>query len=342
MMQRIFFPLIVITAGLLLSPAALFASDELEPIVRKDTLSASDRARIDTIVGQRVKRLEDAASDPRRRRDARDALIETSQVQNATPAGMEAYASACSSGLVSSLTSEDLGLSLDAVQILQKIDHPRTADALAAGLRSPHAAVRYRSAAVLKGLQKRLAGDAATCRGILGALGRAGAEETNELALRAIYEAINFKSAGTEFKANDEMAAALLDIFAGRLDSLSRVGRDEWKDISGFEAAAACFKDASESRRKELVKSLYLFLANDVDRYAAESTSSEYLPTLVSATRAAEQALSRMIRDGGADPINSTISSSMNPRRSDADKKAVRDSLAALKAALDRTPWPAP
>lgn len=340
MMQRILFPLIVVTAGMLLVPAISRASDELEPIVRKDALAASDRARIETIVAQRAKKLEDAADKPSSLRDARDFLIATATVDKATRSGLDAYAEACASALSPAITGDKLALGLESIQVLLKIDSVRTSDALAGGLRSPFAAVRFRAASGLKSLHKQLASDTSACRGILSALGRAGAEETDEFALRAIYEAINFKADVPAFKACDEIAAALNEVFRSRLDSLRSIGRDEWKDIPGFEAAAACFKESNDSHRRELVRNLYRFLENAAERYAAEGTTDQYVPTLVSTTESAERALSTMAREGGASEITSSLSTSMKSKRTDASRKAVRDALKSLKSALSKTPWP--
>lgn len=338
--RRIFHFFIALSAAMLLQPATSIARDDLEAIVRKDTLNNSDLATIETVVNQRVKRFNEASNNAKQRREARDALIATAKVSKASQAGLDAYAEACAGPLVGAVTSDKLQVGLEAVQILIELNNPRALDALCSALGSSHAAVRYRAAIGVRALHSRIAGDRGLARTALSALGNAGSSEENEHVLRAIYEAIDFKSGVAAFQFSDDSAAALLDVWQGRLAQLRRGSRDEWKDVSGFECAGRNFSDASNSHKAELVAALFEFLKIMAARYDSADSASDYIPTLRDAAKSLEQSLEQILRSASVDSPSNAVSGKMADKRTDSSQKAVQEGLEAWRAALNKSPWP--
>lgn len=336
----IFLILIAILIGSAVTPVAAQGRDELEAIVRKDKLTAGDRATIETVVNQRAKKLLDAAGKPKPLREARDVIIATSRVDKATAAGLEAYAGAVTQALTSSVGTDDLSLGLEITQILIALDHAQTSDALAAALSSPHSAIRYRAAVGIRSIHTKVVGDRSAARTVLSALARAGAGEAHELVIRAIYEAVDFKKTIPSAQIGDECASALCDIFAGRLGRLARGSRDEWIDASGFEAAGRCFSDALDSRKRVMVERLFGFLEFHVARYVDKDTTAEYVPTLVRTTQTLERVLRDILRTANANAPSSLAAAAMAPNRSESAAAAVRKALSEWKSALNKSPWP--
>jgi len=113
-------------------PCEALARDVLAAIVAQPKLNSRDKAKITSEVTQRARELVDAKSDDARRKEARDTLVGTSRVKNASPVGIAAYAAACSEQLGGLVTKAELEPALDAILVLVAIDHVNTTNALAA------------------------------------------------------------------------------------------------------------------------------------------------------------------------------------------------------------------
>ncbi|MBX3395092.1 MAG: hypothetical protein KF841_06955 [Phycisphaerae bacterium] len=332
--------LVAMVLALCAAPRASLAKDELDSIVKKDKLSDGDVATIDTVVEQRVRKLSDAAKNPKQLRDARDALIATATVKQATPAGLDAYAASCSKSLIGPVLSENLAVGLEATRVLTELSNARCIETLTSALRSPHAAVRYRAAIGIRDLHTKIAPNRAAARPTLSALGSAGALEENELVLRSIYEAIDFKKSASTFQFGDDSAAALSEIFTARLAALDRGSRDESKDTAGLEAAGRCFADANDAHKAEIVAALIAFLGKQVDRYCAADTAPEYVPSLQPVARTTEGSLKNALDSARVAAPDFPVSRNMAQKVTDAARKATRDGLEEWRSAVNKSPWP--
>lgn len=321
-------------------PSVSFARDELEAIVRKDKLSSADVATIETVVRDRAKKLSNASKNPKQLRDTRNALIATAKVSKASQAGLDAYALACSSELISTVTQDELQLGLEAVQVLVELNHANCAEALSAALRSTHPAVRYRAAIGIRALHARIKDNRAACRSALASLAGTGALEENDVVLRAIYQAIDFKASVPNFQNSDDAAGALIDVFAGRINQLARGSRDEWKDTVGFESAANCFADATAAHKADLVVQLARFLAEMVGRYQEPDTSPDYIPTLQSTTKTLESTLQKFLKSANLDAPSNPVSGKMATTRTESSKGAVQAGYTEWIEAFKKSPWP--
>ena len=112
-------------------PRAAIARDVLATILTQSKLDDRARAQITSEVTQRAKELLEAGSDTARRKDARDTLVGTSRVKNATKIGLGAYAAACAEQLGGLVTNAKLEPALDAILVLVALDHVNTTNALA-------------------------------------------------------------------------------------------------------------------------------------------------------------------------------------------------------------------
>lgn len=332
--------LLAIAVTLCAAPRASLAKDELESIVKKDKLSDGDVATIDTVIEQRVRKLAEAAKNPKALRDARDALIATATVKQATSAGLDAYAASCSKSLIGPVLSDSLAVGLEATRVLTELSNPRCVETLTSALRSPHAAVRYRAAVGIRDLHAKIASNRAAVRPTLSALGSAGALEENELVLRSIYEAIDFKKSAANFQFGDDSAAALSEIFTARLVALNRGSRDESKDTAGLEAAGRCFADANDAHKFEIVAALIAFLGRHADRYGATDTAPEYISSLQAVARTTEGSLKTALDFARVGAPDFPVSRNMTQKVTDATRKAVQDGLNEWREAANKSPWP--
>lgn len=339
---RILHPLVATFILLGLGSTVAEARDELEAIVRKDKLSASDRATIESEVNRRARRLEESAGKARQLREARDILTATAKVSKASADGLQTYAEAVTQKLSPLAATHDLALGLEVVEVLAILNHPATAEALAAALTSPNSAVRLRAAVAIRNMHSRLLTDRAACRMVLSALGRAGATEKNDVTLRGIYGAISFGDGAPSAQLDDEIAAALCEIFPRRSAMLQAGSGDEWADTPGFEAAGRVFANAADARKKQLVSYLLDFLERHVDRYASPDTAPEYIPTLAAATRALEQTLRTALQSANLSAPSTLASAKMSERRTDASRKAVQSALSDWREAFSKSPWAVP
>lgn len=324
------------------SPLAAGA-DPLAPIVEKTQLERADIATIETYVKQRVRRLVDAGKDADARGKAREAILETASHRKASQAGLTAYAEAVANEIVGTVLGTDVfETTLDAVLILNAIDNPGTATALAQSLHSRHAAVRYRAALGIKRQHAALAGDPSAVDSVLRALKIAGAKERDELVLRAIYEAVDFCSTVKDFNRAADVADALVEILGARISQLEGGSRDEWRDEAGIAAAAACYPKASAEQQKRLIVLVHRYQRVLADRYAARDIASEYLPTLRRLALACDRAINRMIQSSNAAPPSRGLVDAMKPRPSADAVKAVEAVVADYAAVLSKDPWKLP
>ena len=314
------------------------ARDVLEPIVKKPKLSDVDLAELRSEVAQRAKKLADTGEDAERRKAAVAELIATSKIKNASPAGLDAFALACGDELSSLVTHRQRGVARGAVRVLVVLDRVHTANALARALHSEHPEARFTAARGLHALHRAIAGQPATSRTVLRALGEAGAREKDELVLREIYRAINFCGDVPNMLQADESAKALLKVLTSRVDQLAGGSRDEWKDRLAYKAALDCFAKASPTQQRALLNGMAGFLSGLVDRYGDKGTSKAFLPTLRELVAEAEGALHKMMRAANLNAPADDILSVVKRKPSSKTRKQAKDALAELRKTLGPTP----
>ncbi len=320
--------------------SSAFAQDALANIIKKPDLDQRDRARIQAEVPQRVKRLEEAGDDERNRERARERIITTAKTEGASQAGLDAYAASVSSALEPLAKTTKSTLGLDVVNILIELNNPNTALALAASLESTLPEVRYRAARGIQRLHKPLAEDERFARSVLSALGDAGKKEDSDLALRMIYEAIDFQADVENFRLGRAQADALLEIFAARIENMQSGLIDLSIDITSIETAAKAYTDADPRQRTRLMNAVLMFLDAAVARYFDDDSSDEARPLIASRVQLIENAMHEMIRTSGGTPPREKIGETLGGS-GDIDTKrqsaiTARDALLQL---LRGDPW---
>jgi hypothetical protein len=327
-------------AALATAAAPARAQDRLADILKKPQLTRQDSATIEAEVSQRARKLADAtsASD---RQAAREKLVKTAQVPGASARGLSVYAEACAAELRGTLDADELNLALAGVLVLSELGQASTVDALALGLESKHAAVRLVATRALAKLQPKLRGDAALVARVLGAAGRAGAKETDEHVLRAIYELLALLAAVNDGAVPDETAKALNQVLEQRTRRLASGGRDEARDEPAFEIATACYAKASPPEQAGLAANVYSHMTHCVDRYFEEDTAPEYLPTLNGLIQRAEKTLSSMAASAGQKPPIKRVSDAIKGAGAGRSKQeaAARAALEGWSNLLRGEPW---
>lgn len=331
-----FTALVLAVAG---APAS--AQDSLESIIKSPTLSRAQRATMEAEISVRVKRLADAGANDARRADARERILRTAQIKGASPAGLDAYAEICASELVPLLTNPLYEMAQDATLLLTDLNNPNTVRAFAVALESKYAAVRLIAARGIQTLHKKLADRQSDCEDALTALGKAGAAERNEHALRVIYQAINFPADVPNFKYKDSCAAALNAIFDARIQQLHGGSHDEQRDAEGLTAAAACYAGASPDQKARLMGHLVDFLQLSIDRYFDPDTGEESLPLLADAVDRIETVIYGMMKQSNVTPPSSRMAGKLKSKVSDRKKleTEIQASLKELHSQLEKEPW---
>ncbi len=336
--QWLFRVVALLAMAVLASP--VWAQDRLASIITKDKLSREDQALIAAEVPERVKAFVKAAGSAKSRARERDKIIKTARTPNATKAGLDAYVGACGEEIGPLAGSGDLATALDAVKILIDLDNANASAALTQGLGSKHAAVRFRAARGLQLLHPRLKGESRKCREALQSLGRAGAAEQNEVVLNQIYLAINFSAAIPDFAEATASAKALNDIFESRIARLARGGRNEIVDEPGFDAVAACYASASERSQSDLAQNMAFLLSHSVERYFAEDTNEDYLPTLARLIKKGDDAVRDMIRVENKKAPDRKLGDEIASKVAMPQKRpVVEETLAELITLLRGEPW---
>jgi len=321
------------------APAPSLAQDRLDPIAKKAKLGSRDRAEIAAEVADRAGRLAQVGTDPDLRSRARDRLIATARIKGATKEFLDVYSEACATELEPLTTREAFETGFDAVWVLVDLDHPRTAGALAAALKSAQAPTRLRAARGLQMLQKRIAADDKTCQVVCRALGEAGADEREETVLRVIYEAIDFGAEVKGGKLAEECARALNSILAGRVRRLKAGDRNETVDQPAVALAVRCFAGASEAQQKQLLANLTALLSHAVDRYFAADTAEGYLAALADVVKKTEAAIHDLMKASKGKPPNDTVAAAIGKSKNPKNEQPARTALKDLKTALQGDPW---
>jgi len=315
------------------------AQDAIEALLRQPSISAQDRAKIETEVTQRVDRLQRAGDDESRRASARARLHDAIQSGRASPDGAAIYAAVVASRLGPIVDGEAFLPALDAAIVLARIPHPSITPALISALGSPHPAVRLKAARAIQPLRPQIARNAGLTADVLRALGRAGANETNELVLREVYRALDFPGAVNDFADAQACADALIQILESRAGRLEAGSRDASFDRTGVPVAAACYSGADAGSQARLVDLVHRLLAMAADRYFADDTAPEYRPTLEAHIRDAEAALFSMMQASNVAPPTQRVSAQLAGDITDAKKQAAQAALAEIGTRLAGDPW---
>ena len=321
-------------------PGTAHAQDALENIIKSKDISRTQAATMEAEVALRFRRLTGAKSTDSRA-EARDRITKTAQIPGASPAGLATYAKTCANEAAGLVSSESLDRATDGVMVLSDLDHPDTSDTLADALKSPHAAVRLMAARVIVKLHDKLKDDASRCRSLLSALGRAGAAEQDGIALRVIYQAIDFKANVSSFKSSAESADALATVLAARISQLESGGRDETNEEIAIDAAVRCYSDASKSTQSKLISLMSRLLGVGVERFFAADTASDYLPTLDRFLGRVDDAIRKMAEASSSNSLKDCPKLRLSPR-SAGSKKHQEDALKVLdciSAAIAGDPW---
>ncbi len=338
--RQLFPSAIVIFAAAAIGPSTALAQDRLASIITKQKLTRQDIAQIEAEVPERARKLADAASNERERTRARERLLSTARTQGATKAALDVYAEVCSKELESAAASQNFTVGFDAVGVLIELDHPNASGALAKGLTSPHAAVRYRAARGLRLLQSKFKDDESKCRTIIRALAAAGATERDPAVLGMIYQAINFYPDVPDFKFGDESARALNVLLEGRLKRLREGGLDESLDLPAFDLAVACHAAAAEPERIRLAQHLAPFLSHAVLRYLDGHASEEQSAYLSTVVKRMEESMHALIKSSKKSVPKTSLASELASKSAPERKRqAVRAALDELSNILKGEPW---
>ena len=319
------------------------AQDRLDAIMKKEKLTQQDKATLKAEVAQRCNRLLEPDTSPELRADQREKLVRSAKIDGASPAGLEAYAEYCAEELIGTVAGENYALALAAIMTLVDLDHAKCMEAYVAALASEHAAVRYLGAKGIKDVQVRVKDDRGACSTALGALGRAGATEKDELVLRMVYEAIDFPKVAKDFKFGGECAAALSAVFAGRLAKLEAGSRDELKDGPGIAYATTIYKQASPEQQAELIGLIERLMESAVNRYFESDTAKEFRPRLAGLINQEEQAIHAMIEASGKKPPGKKVEEALKGgSASDNQKAEAKAAMDDLRKVLAGEPWKLP
>lgn len=343
-MRSTYFGILAATVIVVACPSVARAADKLDALIKKESLTSEDKARIDQEVQERAGRLQSAADDsPGDRAKARESLIETAQTRGATEAALSYYAERNTRHLMQAIVGESRPAAEDAALVLRSLKHPATVPALIAGLKTPHEAVRYHCAVGIKNLQKEIAADRSQVIEALDALGDAGEETKSEPLLRAIYEAVNFAGSNPNFAQADAQARALSKIFDARLKRLALGSRDELKDRAGYTAALdAARAGAAIQSKRDLLNALLGFLQVHADRFGDRETVEDYLPTMRGLVDQLERAIAGILATENQSPPGSPLSKVIRAKPSRNTAKAARDAVRSIVDGLNREPWKAP
>jgi hypothetical protein len=336
---RLLLPALLVIASATGSPAR--GQDGLASIVRKASIGRSDRATIRSEVVQRVNQLQKANLDPDRRASARERLIQTDQTKGISAAGRDVYAQVCSEELAGLTTHARWQTGFDALDVLIALDNAYTASALAAGLQSRHEVNRYRAAFGLHQLHSKLGADSDR-RLILRALADAGEVETQEIVLRRIYQAIDFRAAATDGELADTCAGALDRVLSSRLAQLRKGKRNEAADALGYTAAARCYASAGASMQRLLISHMRGFLGHAADRYFAADTARTYRGTLTGVIRQCEDVIHGMIQASNQRVPGSRVGEAFKRGSKQRKQRNAGAALASLDVVLGGKPWHLP
>jgi len=327
--------------GLFLAlPGTAHAQDALENIIKSKDISRTQAATMEAEVALRFRRLTGAKSIDSRA-EARDRITKTAQIPGASPAGLATYARTCANEAAGLVSSDTLDRATDGVMVLSALDHPETADTLADALKSSHAAVRLMAARVIVQLHDKLKDDSARCRSLLSALGRAGAAEQDGIALRVIYQAIDFKANAASFKSGAESADALATVLAARISKLEAGGRDEMNEEIAIDAAVRCYPDASKATQSKLISLMSRLLAVGIERFFATDTAADYLPTLDRFLGRVDDAIRKMAEASSANSLKNCPKLKLSPRSVTSSKhqEEAMKVLDCVSAAIAGDPW---
>lgn len=323
-----------------MAPLSARAQDPLEETAKKAKITEADRAKIQTQVKSRIEKLVDAGKDGDQRQAARERLLAPSRIKGAGKEFLDIYAELCAEGLKSYAPSEVMETGFDAVLVMAELNNPIAATALAVGLKSIHPATRMLAVRGILSLRKTLVADEKTAKSVLRILGEAGAEETQPLVLRLVYQAIDVSQEVKSELLADDAAKALNAVLAGRLSRLALGARDEADDEPGILAAGRLYPGASESQRRLLIGHLFKLLCRSVDRYYAADTADSYKPVLVATAKKIEDAVLEMIKASKARVPGKTVAEAM--KKGGRDRQSADAACRELQAILKGDPWKLP
>lgn len=178
-------------------------------------------------------------------------------------------------------------------------------------LSNPVPAVKYWVARTIRFLHPKIADLPGPRRAVVEALRKAGMEETNGLALREIYLALDFsKTMGKNIDFGPEIAAALVDIFDARGEDYATAKVDiSDGDVAGLSAMSRMSgpmtsKDEAELRTRYLT-ALSRMLCRIADSYTvllatpegADLDRKEYARRMLVVCQAVEEEMTRLAKD---------------------------------------------
>ncbi|MFO0973713.1 MAG: hypothetical protein U1A27_09785 [Phycisphaerae bacterium] len=326
------------------------AQSELAPLLTKSEFSTADAARVGDWCDQKARavqvaseRNDDAAIDK--------ALAEFEKVaaeKSATPQFRELFGGQCARALGPLTTGGSLRVATRITLFFQSLPVPGTREALVAALSAPQSAVRYAAAAGLERLHPALARPA-EFEPVLHALGQAGVAESDPLALKQIYRALDMAGSVKEFAGADAAAEALLTILNARVTGVASGARSLEADLPGFAAladTAPLMKDAALRTRLVQIAARYLLAV--ANRYV-ELGPAGGGAALAGPAESIERALEALVRAAQSDTAMPAGGARVSARiRAKADAKAVRESLAGWigaegkPGALNAAPWRLP
>jgi hypothetical protein len=297
-------------------------------------------AILQTEIAQRVKKL---FGNPATlsASDARAKLVAQAKEKDVTKAGLDAWSEVLAGEVDKYVSSQDLTPALVATLMLKELESAKTVDTLLTALKSTHRAVRFAAVEGLQAIRPKLKDDEGAIANVLASLGKAGADEKDELVLRQIYESLNLKSVGAAAKSNDNAAAAMSEIFAARLRQLNGGSHDEYRDEDGYTAAVNCYAGASAENQAALVGAMYAFLRLSVNHYFDADVAAEALPGMGRRIGRLEKAIHDMISASKGTPPSKSVADKLKggDRKQEKDAKAALDELHTV---LKGDPWKLP
>jgi len=323
-----------------MAPGVCRAQDAVAAVLRKSAITAVDKGTLETELPPRVKHVFGNPTNLSAG-DARNKLVTPTKEKDVTPAGLDAYSEVLCGELEKYVGQQDLNQALTATLVLKELESPKTIDTLLAALKSPHPGVRFIAVQGLQALRSKIKADDTAAPNVIAALGKAGADEKDEQVLRRIYETLNFKPASGDFKFNDQVAAALSEIFASRLRALTGGSHDEYRDEDSYAAAANCYAAATPPHQAALIAAMYEFLRFSLDHYFDPGVAPESLPVVIRRIQRAEKALDEMMNASKVTPQRS-IADRLKPADRQKQEKDIRAALEELHTLLKGDPWKLP
>jgi hypothetical protein len=240
---------------------------DLQELQKKNALTPEELQTVRTWVEQQVRALLEGNGD---------AVTQLFAQSNGTPAYKEAYVGACIAVIGPNYGRADLAAAAQLVTLLHRLNDARVYEVLLEALRDERPAVRTAAAVGLRELRSELVSTSAEAvSGVIRALREAGKKETSYVALKRIYEAMDYASinAAPDRKA---LAQALLDVLETRSENYETENPSAWgAETVGLRVIGPLRSNLDDAERKRLTEAIARMMRAAINRYSAHLHSVE-------------------------------------------------------------------